>query len=215
MRILYLIKTIARIIKYYFFGYKRYLNIFLLIIKNKPKKIIEIGVYRGTRSLEMIDCAKIFNADICYFGFDLFDDFENSILNKEASKKPLSIKEIKRKLGKHNNINLIKGRTDVTLKSFLKHNKMSFDLIFIDGGHSIQTIANDWKYSERLIALNGVIVLDDYYLNNNKIIKKYGCNFLLKKFCKRYVFKESLFCDWAKIDNNKVKVKMINVIKKK
>jgi len=44
MRILYLIKTIARIIKYYFFGYKRYLNIFLLIIKNKPKKIIEIGV---------------------------------------------------------------------------------------------------------------------------------------------------------------------------
>jgi len=93
----------------------------------------------------MIECAKIFNTDIYYFGFDLFDDFENSILNEEASKKSLSIKEIKRKLRKHNNINLIKGRTDVTLKSFLKNNKMLFDLIFIDGGilfRPLQMIGN-------------------------------------------------------------------------
>ena len=89
MRILCLIKTIARIIKYYFSGYKRYLNIFSLIIKNKPKKIIEIGVYWATRSLEMIECAKIFNTNIYYFVFDLFDDFENSILNEEAYKKYL------------------------------------------------------------------------------------------------------------------------------
>ena len=51
MKILYLIKTTARIIKYYFFGYKRYLNILFLIIKNRPKKIIEIGVLNDSTEL--------------------------------------------------------------------------------------------------------------------------------------------------------------------
>ena len=37
-----------------------------------PKKILEIGVYNGRRSLQMIEAAKIFNKDIFYKmkGFD-------------------------------------------------------------------------------------------------------------------------------------------------
>ena len=90
----------------------------MLIIKNKPKKIIEIGVYRGTRSLEMIECAKIFNTEIYYFGFDLFDDFENSILNKAYSPCPTLSPEIA--------YNAIVGLCKKSIKSLINNSLFNF-----------------------------------------------------------------------------------------
>ena len=75
-KIYFFILTIFRVIIYVFFGYKRYANILLLILKFRPKNILEIGVYKGTRSLQMIEAALIFNNSIKYYGFDLFNDFK-------------------------------------------------------------------------------------------------------------------------------------------
>ena len=45
----------------------------------------------------MIETAKIFNKEIDYYGFDLFEDFyKKNIIKKELSKKPLSKKNFKK-----------------------------------------------------------------------------------------------------------------------
>ena len=88
----YLILTILRIIKYLISDTKRYSNILSIIFYYKPKSIAEIGVYRGVRSREMIQAAKIFNKNIEYFGFDLFEMINKKIQKKELSKIPYTKK---------------------------------------------------------------------------------------------------------------------------
>ena len=60
-------------------------------------------------------------------------------------------------------------------KNFQNH----FDFIFIDGGHSVETINNDFNFSLKMIKKNGFIILDDYYHNNKNLIKYAGCNNLI------------------------------------
>jgi predicted O-methyltransferase YrrM len=193
--LLYLTKII---VKYSFFGPRRYLNLFLTIIFRRPKTILEIGVYRGTRSLEMIKIANIFNEKIKYFGFDLFENFytKKNVLENELSKKPINLDKIKKKLklSKNIKINLSKGLTKKTLPVFLKK-KIKIDFAFIDGGHSITTIKNDWKYVEKLLNKKSAVIFDDYYLNDPNLIKKFGCNFLKKKLSKKYKFSLLPFTD--------------------
>ena len=146
-KIYFFIKTIYVIIIYRFSAFKRYSGLLLTVIFKRPKIILEIGVYKGKRAKQMIEAAKIFNSNIKYYGFDLFENFylEKNILKKEYSKKPDNFKTIKKKLSKDCNINLYKGFTNKTLPKFLKKN-IKPDIVFIDGGHSIDTIKIDWKY---------------------------------------------------------------------
>jgi hypothetical protein len=37
------------------------------------------------------------------------------------------------------------------------------DLIFIDGGHSIETISNDWTYARKLMHDHTLVIFDDYW----------------------------------------------------
>ena len=69
------IQTQITIIKYNLSVYKRYSNLLKIILRAKPKKILEIGVYKGLRSLEMIKAAKSFNSSVVFFGFDMFEKF--------------------------------------------------------------------------------------------------------------------------------------------
>ena len=186
----YLILTILRILKYLISDTKRYSNILLLIFFYRPKSIIEIGVYKGVRSREMIQAAKIFNKKIEYFGFDLFEMINKKIQKKELSKIPKSKKDIQIILSKYAKVRLYKGYTKKTLNK-LKDKKV--DLIFIDGGHKLSTIKNDWDKSKKFQKKNTIIIFDDYYLNNEKIIKNFGCNLIInnisnKKYSKKFCF---------------------------
>ena len=169
------ILTILRILKYLLSNKKRYSNLLINILINKPKSILEVGVYNGKRALEMIQAAKIFNSKINYYGFDLFEDFKQKILKKEHSKIPNSLKEIKKKLTHHGNIKLYKGFTSQTLPKFVKK-KILVDFIFIDGGHAIKTIQNDWKYCSKIMNKNSIVIFDDYYLGSKNILAKFGSN---------------------------------------
>jgi predicted O-methyltransferase YrrM len=180
MNFWYLFKFIKRYIFYTFSDTRRYSELLSRAIISKPIKILEIGVFRGKRAIELIECAKIFNKKIMYYGFDLFEDITNLKIKNELSKRPLNKEEIILKLLKViPNIYLFKGNTNKTLK--LLNNNKKFDFIFIDGGHSIKTIANDWKYAEQKLKKNGIIVLDDYYVGCKEIIKKFGCNSLVSQ----------------------------------
>ena len=198
-------------LKYFFSKTKRYLNIFFLIIKSKPKSILEIGVYKGIRSSEMIQLAKIFNKNIHFYGFDLFENINLKKKSEELSKYPFSIKMIYKDLKKvSRNINLYKGNTKITLKNNLNNKKINF--IFIDGGHSIKTISKDWKNCIKFLNKETTIVFDDYYVDNNKIIKKFGCNNLINNLSKKKYYIEVLpFTDYFQLLGENTGIKMVLV----
>jgi len=191
MRILYLILTLKRILKYLVSNKKRYANLLLLILLRRPKSIMEIGVYNGLRAKEMIEAAKIFNNKIRYYGFDLFEEFDKKKLVSEHSKTPLSKNKIKKKISKLCSVKLFKGFTSKTLPNFVRK-KININFIFIDGGHAIKTIQNDWHYCSKIINKESIIMFDDYYLNDKKVIKKFGSNNLFDKLPQKKYHKKLL-----------------------
>ena len=91
------------------------------LINLRPKSILEIGVYKGKRSNEMIYLTKDFTKSLSYYGFDLFEKIQMSKINIELSKQPLSRTQLQKKLlnkFKDVKINLIQGDTKKTLKNF-------------------------------------------------------------------------------------------------
>ena len=88
-KIFFFILTIFRILKYFLSKKKRYSNLLINILIERPKSILEVGVYNGNRALEMIQAARVFYDEINYYGFDLFEDFKKKILKEEHSKTQL------------------------------------------------------------------------------------------------------------------------------
>ena len=95
MRIILFLKFLYRIIKYLLGSTKRYSFLLFSVFKTRPSSIIEIGVYNGNRAIELIETAKIFNKQVEYYGFDLFEEFyeTKNRIKKELSKFPLSKKK--------------------------------------------------------------------------------------------------------------------------
>ena len=120
------IETRLAIVKYNLSEYKRYSNLLRIILKTKSRRILEIGVYKGLRSLEMIKAAKSFNNNVVFYGFDMFEKFfkKKNILTDELSKKPKSMRFISNLLKEHANVKLIKGNTLITLPKFSKKKKI-------------------------------------------------------------------------------------------
>lgn len=158
----------------------RYNNLFKEIQKRKPMTIMEIGVYDGQHAYEMIKFAQRFVGSVRYFGFDLFEDITPEIIKEENSKsKIFKQRDIENKLDKTGQFyKLYKGFTKDTLPKFIKYakeHKLNIDFIFIDGGHSIETIKNDWFYVQKLMHKETVVLFDDYYFDNNTL----GCAALI------------------------------------
>ena len=130
----------------------------------------------------------------------------------------MDIKKSKKSLDKLNNefekittnINLYKGNTKNTLKNNLNNKKIDF--IFIDGGHSIKTIINDWKNCIKFLNKETVVIFDDYYVGNHKIIKKFGCNNLINNLSKKkYHIKVLPFTDYFQLMEKETGIKMVLV----
>jgi len=144
---------------------RRYDFLFDVIRKNRSLNIMEIGVWNGTRAKQMIETALKNSPEVNYFGFDLFEELDSEKFSKEFSKQPPTMDFIMTMLkdtGAH--INLFKGDTTDVLPKTVPTLPM-MDLIFIDGGHSYETIMNDWDYSKKLMHPGTVVVFDDYWVN--------------------------------------------------
>jgi len=152
---------------------KRYRHLFNIIKNYKCRRIMEIGVWNGNHAIKMIEKAKKYwlPEEIEYYGFDLFEDIDKEMIKAEVSKKPPSMNTVKEKLEKMDaKIMLYKGNTLNTLPEAIK-NLPKMDFIFIDGGHSIKTIQNDWNYSKKLMHDKTVLIFDDYWNMEGS-----GCN---------------------------------------
>ena len=148
----------------------RYKTLLEVVRDLKPKHVVEIGTWNGKRATEFMAVS-----DCYYTGFDLFEDATAEDDEKEFNVKAhFEMIEVAKsiEIAGFDKFCLIRGNTNETLE---KAEVEPFDFAFIDGGHSIETIENDFAWVRANIEPGGVIVLDDYY---TPAIEGMGCNFL-------------------------------------
>ena len=170
-------------------------QIFIDLIKEKkPKIFLEIGVFTGVTARNVCELLSLINNnDFSYYGIDLFEDYKEAI-SKEFIPKFLSENQnfsnplksfvynflLKEKLNSlssvsnflkkfKSNIRLIKGNS---LEILPKIDLKMFDMIFVDGGHSYETVKYELGYILKNIKNNCLVVCDDYTLLETPGVKK-------------------------------------------
>ena len=161
----------------------QYLLLGLCIVA--PKSIIEVGLARGIRALQMIQLAKKYNPDVKYTGYDVFDTKDSEWHKLVGNGKKVEAKLVIEKKLKTltNNLNLIQGMTSDTL--WPHPNKA--DYVWLDGDHRLISIKKDYESLKE----SKVIVFDDYYSSGEHDgfhIEKYGCNKIVEDFDENQIF---------------------------
>ena len=144
---------------------KRYRQLIDAVQETRAKNILEIGTYFAVRSKQMINAAKKFRAthEISFYGFDLFENLTEQQFKEEISKKSPPLSWVREELEKTGtNIHLFPGDTRVSLSEAVP-SLPEMDVVFIDGGHSIETIESDWKNVEKVLKKGSVVIFDDYW----------------------------------------------------
>lgn len=154
----------------------RYDLLIALAKAHQPRRILEIGVASGNTAKQLLCAAP----EAEYFGVDLFEDLTSDVAKAEFNgKKVMSMDEVYSRLKPFGDgrVSLFKGNTREVLPDLCMEWSLAgieFDLIFIDGGHSEETIRSDYDCVHAVIADNGMIVFDDYY--SGTYPKGMGCN---------------------------------------
>ena len=151
----------------------RYKQLHDLIKLLNPKSICEIGTWNGQNAINMLNSC---DADL-YIGYDLFEEATAETdaveFNVKAHNAVDTVRNRIKEAHGSVSVNLVKGNTRETLKN------VRADFVFLDGGHSIETIESDYN----AVKGSGVIVFDDYYVADEEgrcpDIYKVGCNKLL------------------------------------
>lgn len=198
---------------------KRYRNLLKIIYNNRCKTIMEIGTYNGIHACQMIKTASIFHPinQIEYYGFDLFEKQTDEDFQKEFSKRATPYNEVKQRLDKTGaNIHLYIGYSKDTLPQFLQeHTPLpKIDFVFIDGGHSFETIESDWNYVKEIMNPDTIVVFDDYLNNSEPEVSNFGCQTLINKIDKtKYNIdilepEDHFNYEWGILKTRMVKVKL-------
>jgi hypothetical protein len=110
-------------------------------------------------------------------GIDLFaEGLTNEKYLSEISLRPDSRLSVQQRLSRFENVTveLIQGDSVSVLPKILDREK--FDLIHIDGGHSYNTVLQDWLNVTNLIDEKSVVFFDDY-VNSRGVTKgSFGVN---------------------------------------
>jgi len=165
-------------------GPQRYNQLIDIVREKQPKHIIEIGTWNGNRAVEMLNASDVAES---YIGFDLFTQATPETDEHEKNVKPhFTIEDVKGYIhdcvGDEIVVELHEGNTNETLADFVNGEVVAHDLIYIDGGHAVETIESDLVNAMRVIAPDGTIVMDDYYEGMpEEDLDKWGCNRVLEK----------------------------------
>ena len=160
-------------------------DVFLERLSNyNPKNVLEIGVFCGVTAKNTCDFLYKSNGnDFTYTGIDLFgsnqsdkrDEIKPNFLKDQKFSNPLkniyynyilkenlnSIESVQKLLQEYSqNIKLIAGDTNKVLKEI---DLQKIDFVFLDGGHSYETVINDLSILyESMKDQKKVILCDDY-----------------------------------------------------
>ena len=148
----------------------RYAQLIDACFKAHPAAILEIGTWNGDRALQLLQAAP--NAH--YYGFDLFEEATAQTDAEELNVKAHNaVAAVQKKLAGYQ-AHLFMGNTRSTLSGF----NVPVDFVWMDGGHSVETIASDFANVRRVALPGAQIYLDDYYTGPIDVAK-FGCNRLL------------------------------------
>ena len=163
---------------------KNWGELFLNIVnEHKPKVFLEVGVFCGVTARNVCELLKKIHRDeFRYVGIDLFgerafqDEITPNYLNKQKFSNPLknlfynfllrknlnsyeSVQNFLKNFSK--NITLIKGNSNIILRNL---DLKDIDFVFLDGGHSFETVFDDLNSIYKKISSNknAVILCDDY-----------------------------------------------------
>lgn len=155
-------------------GPKRYKYLFEIIKNNRCKRIMEVGTWDGEHASQMIKVAKknFRPEETEYYGFDLFELLNDEMAQEEYALIPPNLEKVENRLEKTKaKIHLYRGNTNDTLPKVI--NKLpKMDFVFIDGGHSLETVQNDWKYVQQVMGYHTVVIFDDYWNREDLGCKK-------------------------------------------
>lgn len=156
----------------------RYAQLTPLLDDLRPQTILEVGTWNGQRAIQMMHAAR----GMVYFGFDLFDAATPADDQAELNVKAHYSAEYVRSTLPFPN-KLYKGYSRDTLPAFLEeYGSGRVDFAFIDGGHSVETIAEDWRYVSEIVKPGGVVVFDDYYPDASEAdLDQFGANRILEE----------------------------------
>ena len=181
--------------------------------KKSPKTFLEVGVFHGVTARNICELLyTIHKDDFKYIGLDLFEEsdenksevipnsvFTNPLKNfyfKYIQKQnPYSKEAVEDLLKKFkDNVTLIKGNSNLILK---KVDMSKIDYVFLDGGHSYQTVKNDLECCLDVINANGIVMCDDYNFGHLPDVKN-----AIDEFVKANGFRCQILCDgrFAKIE---------------
>jgi hypothetical protein len=138
---------------------KRYDQMFALIDKVKPERIIEVGVHRGIRAAKLCARALVYRQAVDYTGFDVFDTMdavflEQALKGKGAPSEAAAASRLN-SLGAALSHRFVVGDTRLTMHG----TEQAADFAFIDGDHRVDAIAGDYA----AVAGARCVVFDDYY----------------------------------------------------
>lgn len=151
----------------------RYDYLIQRVAEVQPEVILEVGTWNGQRAEEMLEVCP--QAE--YIGFDLFEDGDPETDKVEFNVKPhYTLASVQERLKCHNPT-LVKGNTRETLPAFTYRRPVDF--VWLDGGHSVETIRSDWEAVKKLLAPWSEVWFDDYYTGGPDI-GLVGCNLVVK-----------------------------------
>tara|TARA_B100000029_G_scaffold511199_1_gene604565 strand:+ start:1315 stop:1953 length:639 start_codon:yes stop_codon:yes gene_type:complete len=167
------------------------------IEKSKPKNFLEIGVFHGVTSRNVCEVLSLLHGNAFKFtGIDLFTNdsklSKNEYIPNTSFSNPLktiyykyiirrdpySIQSVNKLLKKfEKNVNIIIGNSNEVLK---KIDLTKIEYVFLDGGHSYETVKKDLDILSEVINNNGIILCDDYDLSYAPGVKKAIDEYVLK-----------------------------------
>jgi len=167
------------------------------ILNSKPKNFLEIGIFQGVTARNVCELLyKTHNNSFKYIGIDKFDldkkennEFIPSIHFKNPLKQfyyryivkenPYSLKSVKNLLNKFDkNVFIFKGDSKIVLP---KIDLNEIDYVFLDGGHSYDTVKSDLNNCKVVVENNGIVLCDDYDLSYAPGVKKAIDEFVIKE----------------------------------
>ena len=156
--------------------------------KKNPKTFLEVGVFHGVTARNVCELLyKIHKDNFRYIGLDLFEEnkenesevipstvFSNPFkkiyfkyIKKQNPYSKEAVEDLLKKFKK--NIDLIKGNSNLILK---KIDMSKVDYVFLDGGHTYETVKNDLEFCLETINSNGTVLCDDYNFGHLPDVKK-------------------------------------------
>ncbi len=142
---------------------RRYDQLYKEVDALHPRTICEIGTNDGINAVRLYVRASQYCNDVEYFGFDLFESIDTKTFDREFSLMAPSKDQVDRFLGRKGvkKRHLFSGNTMESIPR-VKAELPKMDLVFIDGGHSAETVASDWENVKDLLHEKSIVFFDDY-----------------------------------------------------